>query len=412
MQYLRLYIFIIMTFGFLLSAYPTDIRLADSLSVPAKITVHPVAVNEIQPDTASLALIEAMRPKKSLIQKIIDYFEESNKPVRNKKFDFSVIGGPYYSSDTKFGIGLVAAGLYRTSAADSMLMPSDVSLYLKATTSMYFELGLRGNHIAPGDRMRINYIVNIAQIASHFWGIGYDNNVNDDNDSRYKYIRSQAEANFIWRLARNFYIGPSVSFDYVNGRHFQKPWLWEGQDDRTFNLGVGFTIQYDNRDFLTNASRGMYMKIDQRFNPRFLLNCYAFSMTALQFSWYHPLWKSATIAMQFRSKFTYGNTPWGLMPTLGGSENMRGYFEGRYRDKCEMDFCIELRQHVWRRNGAVVWVGAGTVFPEFKALRWRKVLPNYGIGYRWEFKKKMNVRLDLGFGKHQTGIIFSINEAF
>lgn len=40
-------------------------------------------------------------------------------------------------------------------------------------------------------------------------------------------------------------------------------------------------------------------------------------------------------------------------------------------------------------------------------------LPNYGIGYRWEFKKRMNVRLDYGFGKKdQNGFLFSINEAF
>ena len=101
-----------------------------------------------------------------------------------------------------------------------------------------------------------------------------------------------------------------------------------------------------------------------------------------------------------------------VLGTLGGSHNMRGYFEGRYRDKCEADVCVELRQHIWHRNGIVAWVGAGTVFPKFSALRFSKILPNYGIGYRWEFKKRVNVRLDLGFGRHQTGFIFSINEAF
>ena len=51
---------------------------------------------------------------RGLIGKIVNYFEESNKPKENKKFDISFIGGPHYSSDTKFGIGLVAAGVYRT----------------------------------------------------------------------------------------------------------------------------------------------------------------------------------------------------------------------------------------------------------------------------------------------------------
>ena len=36
-----------------------------------------------------------------------------------------------------------------------------------------------------------------------------------------------------------------------------------------------------------------------------------------------------------------------------------------------------------------------------------------GVGYRWEFKKNVNVRLDYGFGKSgQSGFLFNINEAF
>ena len=77
-----------------------------------------------------------------------------------------------------------------------------------------------------------------------------------------------------------------------------------------------------------------------------------------------------------------------------------------------MDAQIELRQHVWKRNGVAVWVGAGTIFPRLSEFTPKHILPNYGFGYRWEFKKRVNVRLDLGFGKHQTGFIFNINEAF
>lgn len=349
---------------------------------------------------------------RGLIGKIVNYFEESNKPKENKKFDISFIGGPHYSSDTKFGIGLVAAGVYRTDTVTADLPPSDVSIYFDATTSMFFKLGVRGTHIAPRDISRLQYDVNFSSVATKFWGIGYDNNVNDENESKYKYLNSQAEVCWIFRLAKNLYLGPLATFDYINGRHFDKPWLWEGEDDRTFNLGVGFTLQYDTRDFLTNASRGVFFRFDQRFNPRFLLNRYAFSLTELTFAFYHHAWRDATVAFQVHSRLTYGNTPWGLLSTLGGSDNMRGYFEGRYRDKSEIDVCLELRQHIWRRNGLVAWVGAGTVFPKFSAIQMRKILPNYGIGYRWEFKKRVNVRLDLGFGKHQTGFIFNINEAF
>lgn len=385
-----------------------------AIAATGLLTARSVASDSVVAASEPGDTAEVKPESKGLITKIIDYFNDSNKPASNKKFDVSFIGGPHYSSDTKFGIGLVAAGLYRMSAADTAttIPPSDVALYADATTSMFFKLGVRGTHILPRDRARIHYDVYFSSVATKFWGIGYEMDVNDANECDYKYLNSQAVVSYMWGLAPHFYLGPTAAFDYINGRHFNKPELWEGQAARTFNVGVGFTVQFDNRDFLTNASHGIYARFDQRFNPRFLANKYAFSLTELTFAYYHPLWRTATIAMQLHSRLTYGNTPWGLMSTLGGSYTMRGYFEGRYRDKSEIDVCVELRQHIWRRNGAVVWVGAGTVFPRFSDIRWHKVLPNYGIGYRWEFKKKVNVRLDLGFGRHQTGFIFSINEAF
>jgi hypothetical protein len=191
-----------------------------------------------------------------------------------------------------------------------------------------------------------------------------------------------------------------------------KPELWEGMAARTTNTSLGLSLLYDSRDFLTNAYRGYYLRIDQRFSPAFFGNKYAFSSTELTTSYYHPIWKGGILAGQFHTLLTYGDTPWGLMATLGSSYSMRGYYEGRYRDKCAMDAQIELRQHVWKRNGVAVWAGAGTIFPEFSAFTPKHILPNYGFGYRWEFKKRVNVRLDLGFGKHQTGFIFNINEAF
>ena len=120
---------------------------------------------------------------------------------------------------------------------------------------------------------------------------------------------------------------------------------------RTTNISLGFSLLYDSRDFLTNAYGGYYLRIDQRFSPAFLGNKYAFSSTELTTSYYHPVWKGGVLAGQFHTLLNYGNPPWGLMATLGSSYSMRGYYEGRYRDKCAMDAQIELRQHVWRRNG-------------------------------------------------------------
>lgn len=63
-------------------------------------------------------------------------------------------------------------------------------------------------------------------------------------------------------------------------------------------------------------------------------------------------------------------------------------------------------------HGIAVWGGAGNVFSNFKHFKWNETLPTYGLGYRWEFKKRVNIRLDYGFGKGQSAFYFNINEAF
>lgn len=378
-----------------LGSYASELSVTDSISSAEKV------------DTM------ALRAGKSWVNRILDYFNDSNKNKKHKRFDFSVIGGPHYASDTKFGLGLVAAGLYRTDPNDSILPPSNVSLYGDVSSVGFYMLGVRGNHIAPKGRYRIDYHLYFYSFPADFWGIGYEMGDNDANKSGMKRWQAQAEVSFLFRVADNFYIGPMASYDYVIGKHIERPELLQGMDQHTWNVGAGVSLVYDNRDNLTNPHRGICLNINQMFRPGFMGNDYAFSTTAFRFDAYQRLGKGTVLAEDIGANLNFGNPSWGMMAELGGTHSMRGYYEGRYRDKHSLEATVELRQHVWKRNGIVVWVGAGTIFPKFSALRSKQILPNAGVGYRWEFKKNVNVRLDYGFGKSgQSGFLFNINEAF
>ncbi|WP_437182230.1 BamA/TamA family outer membrane protein [Segatella copri] len=372
------------------------------------------ASEPISSDTLSSEKVDtAQQVKKSWMTRFLDYFNDANKNKQHKRFDFSVIGGPHYASDTKFGLGMVAAGLYRTDPNDSILPPSNVSLFGDVSSVGFYMLGVRGNHIAPAGRYRIDYHLYFYSFPSDFWGIGYEMGDNDDNKSDMKRWQAQAEASFLFRVADNFYVGPMAAYDYVIGKQIERPELLQGMDKHTWNVGVGVSLVYDNRDNLTNPHRGIYLNLKQMFRPKFMGNDYAFSTTHFRFDAYQRLSKGTILAEDFGANLNFGNPSWGMMAELGGTSSMRGYYEGRYRDKHSLEATVELRQHVWKRNGIVVWSGAGTVFPKFSALRSRQILPNAGVGYRWEFKKNVNVRLDYGFGKSgQSGFLFNINEAF
>lgn len=351
--------------------------------------------------------------KKSLITRFLDYFNDANKNKKHKKFDFSIIGGPHYSTDTKLGLGLVAAGLYRTNPNDTILPPSNVSLFGDVSTVGFYMLGIRGTHIFPQDKYRADYTVYFYSFPCDYWGMGYEMGNDDSNKSEMKRWQARIKGSFLFHLGSNFYIGPMVSYDYVIGRNVERPELLNGMDRHTWNLGAGFSAVYDSRDVLTYPHQGLYINLTQCFRPRFMGNDYAFSTTELQVDAYQKVWKGAILAEDFRTMLNFGNPSWGMMALLGNSNSMRGYYEGRYRDKHKMEAQVELRQHIWKRNSLTAWVGAGTVFSKFSNIRSRHILPNYGLGYRWEFKKNVNVRLDYGFGKAgQSGFLFSINEAF
>lgn len=380
----------------------------------ALMTLSSYASEPISSDSLSSEKVDtAHQVKKSWMTRFLDYFNDANKNKQHKRFDFSVIGGPHYASDTKFGLGIVAAGLYRTDPNDSILPPSNVSLFGDVSSVGFYMLGVRGNHIAPAGRYRIDYHLYFYSFPSDFWGIGYEMGDNDDNKSDMKRWQAQAEASFLFRVADNFYVGPMAAYDYVIGKQIERPELLQGMDKHIWNVGAGVSLVYDNRDNLTNPHRGIYLNLKQMFRPKFMGNDYAFSTTHFRFDAYQRLGNGTILAEDFGANLNFGNPSWGMMAELGGTCSMRGYYEGRYRDKHSLEATVELRQHVWKRNGIVVWAGAGTVFPKFSSLRSRQILPNAGVGYRWEFKKNVNVRLDYGFGKSgQSGFLFNINEAF
>lgn len=366
--------------------------------------------NSIVADTAAMPQIKEQ--KTNILQKVLNYFENSNKPEPDKKFDFGILGGPHYSSTTKLGIGIVASGSYRM-RNDSITRRSNVSLYGDATTSGFLLIGLRGNNIFPENRYRIDYDFFLYTFPSDFWGIGYTNGNNNANKSSYNRLETILRVDWLAQFHKYLYGGISTGFNWVKGSDFTKPQLLEGEAHEVTSTSLGVTLIYDSRDFITNAAKGIYVRINQRFSPEFLGNKNPFTRTDFTFDNYHRLWEGAILAFDLNGEFNYGKVPWNMLATLGGSSRMRGYYEGRYRDKNSIEAQIELRQHIWHRNGIALWVGAGNVFPSFDRFQWNHTLPNYGIGYRWEFKDRVNIRIDYGFGKKgQSGFIFNINEAF
>lgn len=372
-----------------------NVITADSTSVPAPAS----ATDSVAPK------------KKGLIARVIDYFDDSNKPPSQKKFDISFLGGPSYSSSTSFEIAVIAAGLYK-SRYDSLTPRSDISVFAEVSVIGMFNVGVRGSHVFPEDRMRINYDGNFTRFPSYYWGIGFDSESDNGNKGKYTLFESRVNAEFLWRLGRHVFLGPAFTFNYSQANDAKKPELWRGEGLRQLSYGAGAVFSLDTRDYPENPYSGLHLQLSNRYYPTFFGNKRYFYTAELTFGIYHRFWESGVWAFQVHGAVSGSDTPWSMLPSIDASGSVRGYYEGRYRDRNEADAVLELRQKVWRRNGIVVWSGVATVFDHPSEITGRRLLPTYGIGYRWEFKDRVNVRVDFGLGRHSTAFNISINEAF
>ncbi len=352
-------------------------------------------------------------PKRPFFRRIVDYFGNSTTDrTFEKKIDITFAGGPSYSKNTSLGLGVLAAGLYRLDRTDSITSPSDISIYASASISGFYSIGVTGNTIFALNRRRVDYTVSFTSAPRSLWGIGYDAG-RYNPESTFVEKRYFVQGRYRLVVLPNTFFGVVMNFEHAQGKKFTNEAYLYGERKKYTAGGVGLFAEYDSRDFAPNPYRGIYVSFQEIIFPKGLSNCgNTLWRSAVTVDYYQKLWESAILATDLYAEYNSKGTPWPMLARMGGSQRMRGYYQGRYTDNGMVTFQVELRQRIWRRIGCVVWGGAGNVFPTIAKYDWSHTLPNYGVGLRWELKKRVNVRFDYGLGQKTSGFLLNINEAF
>lgn len=356
---------------------------------------------------------------------LYNYLANSNKMRSDKAYDGGIVFGPAYNTTTSFAIGGGYSALYTFDKNDPMLQKSTVNGFFQVSVKGIVAVGVEGYNYLKGDKHRFNYEFSFTHYPSAFWGIGYQTSVDNDKLDRIvgsKQLLLKFEGDFTWRLAKNLYLGPKVDFFYSYLYSTDNDALMDellttpdgSVQPRTLTTtGLGLVFTYDSRDFATNAYRGHYLSLQQlAFIPG--LNKYGFFTTDLKYQTYVPVWKKCILAIQAHGRFNYGNDviPWTKLASTGNQGMGRGYFYGQYRDRNIIEAQVELRQRLFWRLGLVVWGGAINIFHDFDNIHMNHTMPTYGLGVRWEFKPRVNVRVDWGFTRNGNSVVFNIGEAF
>lgn len=338
----------------------------------------------------------------------------------DKKFDFTFVVAPSYSNSTSLTIGAMAAGVYRIDEKECTIQPSTVSIFANASIIGVYNVGIDGINIFKDDKNRLKYRLSFGSNPLDFWGIGYQA-AKENSPLQYRSNKRQIEVSYYRQIIDNLYIGARVNFDYIYCTKYTSPLFLDylkGEKTLYSATGLSLLLEYDTRDFIPNPYRGVFIGLQGMFRPKALgrieYNCWRVNLNV---AYYQKLWRGGILAVDLYGEFNSSHTPWLFNAQLGGQNRMRGYYEGRFSDKNVVTFQAEIRQKVWQNIGVAAWGGVGNCFATIEKFELSHTLPNYGVGLRWEFKERVNLRLDYGFGcrvggKLINGLLVSINEAF
>ncbi|WP_340618044.1 BamA/TamA family outer membrane protein [Xenorhabdus entomophaga] len=379
------------------------------------VTLKRLVVSSLLTFTVSSAHADIL-PDRQKIDGWLNELGGSNHFDARKKIDWGVLPGPFYTPEMGMGIGVAVVGLYRPDSSDHISQTSSLGLSGFGSSTGAFGLNFTNYNFLAGDQWRLFVSGTLNNIPTYYWGKGYSAGKNNGNKEKYHSQEFDIRPRFLYRVTDATYMGLGWHFSSVNASNPDsgaKRYFDRSVGGRSvISSGVSAYFSYDTRDFLPNAQHGQAFEIIYTYFSPELGGDHRFHTTQFQFSTYYQLSEKTVLAFDNYARFSAGDVPWNQLSLLGNGQRMRGYYEGRYRDNNIFATQLELRHKLDWRHGVVGWIGTGTLGDTPSKLGTRHWLPSVGIGYRFEFKPRMNVRLDFGVGKGSTGFYFQVGEAF
>lgn len=340
--------------------------------------------------------------------------EEDNK--KKRKGGFIVLPLAFYTPETRFGGGLGGVYAFRfKNEADSTLV-SQIQAGFAYTQNRqvlsYLPFRLYWNNedfVSYGEvgYFRYNYF---------FYGIG--NDAPADIEELYDIELPRVQLNMLRRVKGRLYLGGRYWLDAMEVSGFDSSGVLAtgnvpGNTGGTYS-GLGLVSNYDARDIVFFPRKGIFAESALMFYGGAIGSDVRYTRFTFDFSQYFETPWEHVFAWNAFTDLTWGNTPFFQMPQLGGTKKMRGYYQGRYRDKKLWLLQAEYRAPLIWRLGVVGFADWGMVADGFGDFAFQHSRYTYGGGLRFLLLKKenLNLRIDYGRGKGTGGFYFTVGEAF
>lgn len=322
-----------------------------------------------------------------------------------------------YSPETRwyFGAGFVWY------LPPSKKYPNSNPSVLKAvgvyTINKQIQTNINGENWLRNNLYKLDYSTSYYKFPDAYFGNGNATLLSDRETYGFDFFN--VLLNMQRRTRTNWFAGGRLFFEHTRMYDITPGGFFDSLDitgeEGGLNTGLGPWLTYDTRDFVYFPTKGLIANISAVVHTKYLGSAYEYIHYEAEFSHFTRVLKNDVLAFNFYAECVPGDAPFNRLAELGGERNMRGHFEGRYRDVNYLTLQAEYRATLWKYFGVTVFGGIGEVAPTFSDFNLPELKYSYGIGGRLFIvpEDRVSLRVDVGFdGEGNDGVYVTFREAF
>lgn len=348
----------------------------------------------------------------------ISFSLKAQKDSIQKKIKIQLLPVLTHSVETGWATGALLSSTFRLKTKDTLTRTSGMQALLLYTFRKQFVGAINGAVYFPHEKYIANYQFSFSHFPDKFWGLG--NNSPDSAEEPYTFEQAYVYLHLLRNIGSDFFIGALYEYQNLFKVDFLKDGLFDKQNVAGrygyIISGIGASFTFDDRNNAFSPDRGNFAQFSFNHFDRVFGSDYYYTNYVIDIRKFWKIYRNNIIAFQLYNFINTGNEiPLRSLASLGGAYRMRGYYDGRYKDKNEMILQAEDRMHLIGRFGAVVFAGLGDVAHTPFNYQLNELKYSFGAGVRFALnkKEKLNLRLDYGFAKDgNSGFYFQLGEAF
>ncbi len=348
-----------------------------------------------------------------------------NDTVKRPK-KYLLIPVVFKSPETGWAVGLSGAYYFKTTPKnDSTTRSSIIQSIVMFTQRGQNIQAIDGTIYFPHEKNILYLQSSHSFFPDYFWGLGQ--NTKNDWRQHYAFEHVLFSPHIKHKVRKHIFLGAIGEFQYVfnviklKDKNRTRDSI--GIFDTTNFLGkqnylvsgLGFSLGYDTRNSNNWPTKGIFVQtVCTGFNQLFL-STFNLAKVVIDARVFKKTFYNQVVAFQFYNYSIIGQVPLREFAGLGGANNLRGFYTGRYRANCFYSLIAEYRMPIYKRFACVLFGGMGDVYDKVSEINIQSIKYAYGGGLRIELlrNERLNLRLDYGYSdKKNKGFYFTVGECF